>query len=178
MRIRHIFLISSALVMGFISSTFAASSMAQPQAGSQYTQQNISIPQGYSLVYLYRGHDQTTQNQIANIYFNDSQVTTLGDNSYTMVFIKPGKYDVNSSPWHFHSNINLAAGKTYYLDFSLKSVSEIDKSTADKVEYYQLDNKDYLIGTFVAKSQSAANSELSQCRYVPPVAQYAMNNSK
>ena len=86
-----------------------------------------------ALVYFYRTFN-TVSNGTPTIFINEKEITDLPPDSYNYTYISPGSYkieakiiDAFSSYVAAGANINVVAGKTYYIKYSVTR----DTSTAN-----------------------------------------------
>ena len=132
-----------------------------------YTPVPVTVPEGYSVLYLYRGQEAWTQQQLSRLYLNQRLVATLSDSTYTTLVVSPGNYTIVSAPWKFYRHFYIAPNHVYYLDFQLETIL-FPQHPPQNTQFIKIDNTRYLTGQYLFKSNSAAKPDLSACRYVKP----------
>lgn len=133
---------------------------------------------GYSLLYIYRPHDNVGRWVWHDVFLNNTKVVGLLDGSFTYVHVQPGKYSIHAKKSCFLSasdpglgEITVEPDSTQFLLFDRKHEEYVGlgnpMSPFMPVPKYKTI---YQRWTVVEKDQ--ALPELSQCKFVQPYVQF------
>ncbi|MEM5785749.1 MAG: DUF2846 domain-containing protein [Syntrophobacteraceae bacterium] len=81
-----------------------------PEKGPRFTGLAENRP-GYSTLYIFRPHEFIGKAVWPEVFLNQTRVVGLTDSSYTVVYIKPGRYWIRTEKSHFYSGLGNMPGE-------------------------------------------------------------------
>ena len=157
------------IIVSLVSICLLASCATIPAKGPRFGGLAETKP-GYSLLYIYRPHDNVGRWVWHDIFLNNTKVVGLADGSFTYVYVQPGKYSIHAEKSSFLSasdpgpgEITIEPDSTQFLLFDRKH-EEYLAPMLPPVPAYKII---YQRWTIIVEKEKAL-PDLSQCQFVEP----------
>ena len=131
---------------------------------------------GYSILYLYRPYEEVGSAVWPEVFINESKVVSLVNQGYTILYLKPGIYNIRTEKCNFITGLgdNITAelniikeGEVAFLKFDNKNrlYTEMTFTGFTVVPTPDFEN---IHEKWIAVEKNKALVEIKNCRYVTP----------
>jgi hypothetical protein len=147
-----------------------ASCASAPPSGAAPFQDAPPAPEGYGTLYIYRPYDDVGKLPGPRVYINGLEVAGLANGSYSVVYLRPGRYAVGTRP----GGSGAARGLT--ADIEISDVGEhfllFDRAygrrnVLDPVSFALAPAQDKLYERWTVQTRDQAIFSINRCYLLP-----------